>query len=324
MRAVACGGVNPRRPRRARADAQRASAPGAGCHDCAARGTVVPVGHSRAGGESTTVRRAEQSWHAKCHDCAAWGTVVSGEGRRVPRLCRLGHSRVLRGTRCPATDAVSGDGRTTVRRAEQSWHAKCHDCAAWGTVVSGEGRGVRRQTQCPATEARLFAEPNSRGTPPGLPRRRLGAGGRRGCHGRSARRSPVPASGRASNSRTGHRAKRPMTRGTRSASVHGLPTRATGCGCGPTTSATGRTATASTSGRRSPTAAHARRRAPRDHQPHPTAGARELTGMRLRPRGRRGTSQEKRPAAADAQACRRSSAPSMEHLRARRYMPLPA
>jgi|GEM_PF-4817340 len=39
--------------------------------------------------------------------------------------------------------------------------------------------------------------------------------------------SPVPASGRASNSRTGHRAKRPMTRGTRSASVHGLPTHTT-------------------------------------------------------------------------------------------------
>jgi len=227
---------------------------------------------------------------------------------RAPGALLFGwRDRAGRGIRrCQRTEAAAGACRRSARL-----RAGCHDCAARGTVV-------------PAGRARLFAEPNSRGTPPGLPRRRLGAGGRRGCHGRSARRSPVPASGRASNSRTGHRAKRPMTRGARSASVHGLPTRATGCGCGPTTSATGRTATASTSGRRSPTAAHARRRAPRDHQPHPTAGARELTGMRLRPRGRRGTSQEKRPAAADAQACRRSSAPSMEHLRARRYMPLPA
>jgi|GEM_PF-4938432 len=54
-----------------------------------------------------------------------------------------------------------------------------------------------------------------------------GAGGRCGCHGRSALRIARAGVRTGVDSRTGHRAKRPMTRGTRGASTRGLPTHTT-------------------------------------------------------------------------------------------------
>jgi len=54
-----------------------------------------------------------------------------------------------------------------------------------------------------------------------------GAGGRRGCHGRAARRLARAGLRTGLEPPHGSRAKRPMTRGTRSASTHGLPTRLT-------------------------------------------------------------------------------------------------
>jgi len=122
----------------------------AGCHDCAARGTVVLVGRARLFAEPNSRGTAGATGHRALRPMTR-AAVRRPSGRRHGRSAR----RIARGTR----------GARARLGARSSNHAGCHDCAARGTVVL-VGR------------ARLFAEPNSRGT--------AGA--------------------------TGHRALRPMTR----------------------------------------------------------------------------------------------------------------